>query len=134
MSSARPQLDGVLETVLYFHDQDRAELFYGDVLGMRLLDREPGRSLFFRAGASVFLLFRAEESLRGGSLPPHGATGAVHTCFLARPEDYGRWKEYLPSRGVPILQEVCWGRGSTFYFHDPEGNLLEIASTDIWPR
>lgn len=130
----RPVLVGVLETVLYFTDQDRAERFYREVMGMRLMDREPGRSLFFRAGSSVFLLFSAEESLRGRTLPPHGAQGSIHTCFLVDREEYDRWKRHLTTRSVPILQEAHWARGLSFYFHDSEGNLLEIADADIWPR
>ena len=132
-SVARPSIRGVLETVLYFLDQDRAERFYAEVLGMRLMDKEAGRSLFFRAGESVFLLFCAEESREGGTLPPHGATGAGHTCFLVDSPEYERWKAYLRSRGVPILQEVRWPRGDSFYFHDSEGNLLELANADLWP-
>lgn len=132
-SPSRPPLACVLETVLYYRDQERAERFYTDVLGMRLLSKEPGRSLFFRAGASVFLLFGAQESMKAGTLPPHGAEGPVHVCFLVRAEDYEGWKAYLRSCGVPILQEVRWERGVTFYFRDPDGNLLEIANADIWP-
>ena len=59
-NTARPPLGGVLETVLYYDDQDAAERFYSDVLGMRLLGKEPGRSLFYRAGPSVYLLFDAK--------------------------------------------------------------------------
>ena len=72
--SAAPGVVGILETVLYFTDQDRTERFYSDVLGLRLLDREPGRSLFYRAGDSVFLLFSPDRALEPGKLPPHGAT------------------------------------------------------------
>src|SRR2546428_742847 len=103
MAESRPSLIGVLETVLYVSDLDRAERFYSDVLGMRLLSKEPGRSLFYRAGTSVFLLFNAETTLRGDSLPSHGATGSVHTCFLVPGTEYERWKQFLPSHGVPIL-------------------------------
>lgn len=127
-------LAGVLETVLYFEDQDRAERFYVEILGMKLLDRETGRSLFFRVGASVFLLFSAAESLRSKSLPPHGATGPIHTCLLAADGDYAGWKAFLSERGIPILKEVRWPGGTSFYFHDSEGNLLEIADADFWPR
>lgn len=134
MPEQRPSLSGVLETVLYAADLDRAELFYSDVLGMRLLSKEPGRILFYRAGASVFLLFNADATRQSGSLPYHGATGSVHTCFLVPESDYEHWKVYLPSRGVQILREVHWGNGQSFYFHDPDGNLLEIANADIWSR
>lgn len=123
----------MLETVLYFTDQQRAEEFYAGTMGMRLLDREPGRSLFFRAGESVFLLFRADETLKPGKLPAHGAEGPVHTCFRVPAEHYAGWKAHIQRSGVPILGEIRWRRGLSFYFHDSEGNLLEIADGDIWP-
>ena len=129
-----PRLARVLETVLYYSDAERTERFYTEVLGMRLLDREPGRSLFFRIGDSILLLFKAEETLAGKTLPSHGATGPIHTCFLAPEEDYERWKSHLSARGVPILNESRWPNGLSFFFHDPDGNLLEIANADIWPR
>jgi catechol-2,3-dioxygenase len=129
-----PPLSGVLETVLYFDDEDRACAFYRDVLGMRLMDREPGRSLFFRAGSSVFLLFRAEETLKAGRLPAHGATGSIHTCFRVPPDTYEPWKKHLVRSGVALKGEIEWERGRSFYFDDTEGNLLEIANADIWPR
>lgn len=134
MSDA-PKLNGVLETVLYFEDQTRAERFYEEVMGMRRIGKQPGRSLFYRAGGSVFLLFSAEKTKRpGGKLPPHGASGSVHTCFRVSAEAYEPWKEHLESAGVELLEEVSWPRGLSFYFHDSEGNLLEIANADIWPE
>ena len=129
-----PALGGVLETVAYFSDQARCERFYVDVLGMRLIGREPERSLFFRAGPSVFLLFDASHTQRSDQrLPPHGARGVIHTCFVVAESDYSDWKTHLASAGVPILKEVSWPRGESFYFEDSEGNLLEIANNDIWP-
>jgi catechol 2,3-dioxygenase-like lactoylglutathione lyase family enzyme len=133
MSIDRPTLTGVLETVLYYTDQDRATIFYRDVLGMRLLDVEPRRSLFFRAGESVFLLFDANETRVGGRLPPHGASGTVHTCFRVPAEEYDSWKAHLADHGVPVIKEIRWENGRSFYFHDPDRNLLEIADNDIWP-
>jgi catechol 2,3-dioxygenase-like lactoylglutathione lyase family enzyme len=125
----------VLETVLYVTDQERAERFYSGFLGFRLLDREPGRSLFYRAGDSVLLLFDAERALGPGKLPPHGARGPVHTCFVVPEAAYADWKDHLRACGVALLQEVDWPRGGrSFYFPDPDGNLLEIADRDLWPR
>src|SRR5688572_14219553 len=77
-----PALHGVLETVLYVQDLATAEGFYVDILGFRKLSGEAERSLFLRAGESVFLLFRAEATERPGTLPPHGARGPGHTCFV----------------------------------------------------
>jgi len=130
----RPSLSAVLETALYFQDQRRSEHFYSSVLGLRLLDREEGRSLFYRIGDSILLLFDAKATLRGESLPPHGASGSVHVCFRCEPEVYEDWKALLVAQDVELLKETSWNPGLSFYFHDPDGNLLEIANTDIWPR
>jgi len=126
-------MTAILETVLYFSDQKRTEAFYSDTLGLRLLDQEPGRSLFYRAGASVLLLFGAAATRRGGKLPPHGAKGPIHVCFRVPPEEYDAWKEHLQTHDVPLVREVDWPDGRSFYFHDPDGNLLEIVDADIWP-
>ncbi len=132
-TSAAPPLSGVLETVLYFSDQDRSEAFYSGVLGLRLLDKEPGRSLFYRAGSSVLLLFHPGASRAAGRLPAHGAEGAVHVCFRVPRPAYGAWKAHLRAREIGLLEEVRWSNGHSFYFRDPDGNLLEIADADIWP-
>jgi len=133
MADVPTPISGVLETVLYFSDQAKSEAFYSGVLGLRLVDREPGRSLFYRTGSSVFLLFRADESLISRKLPGHGARGPIHVCFRVPADSYEDWKAHLAAHDVTLLQERTWARGKSFYFHDPDGNLLEIADADIWP-
>ncbi|HEX2052449.1 MAG TPA: VOC family protein [Actinomycetota bacterium] len=136
-----PELTGVLETVLYYTDEGATLRFYSGTLGMRVIGQTPGRQIFLRAGSSVFLLFNAEATKRPGSLPPHGATGPGHVCFLVPATAYEQWRTHLAQAGVEVLQEVEWppgggGKplGSSFYFRDPSGNLLEIANADFWPR
>ncbi|MEQ8788558.1 MAG: hypothetical protein RIC55_19770 [Pirellulaceae bacterium] len=37
---------------------------------------------------------------------------------------------------MAVIDEIDWMpplRGRSFYFHDPAGNVLEIADRDIWP-
>lgn len=131
----RPRISAVLETVLYFTDALRTETFYRKILGMRLIGKDDdGRNLFFRAGSSVFLLFNATATQSSKSVPAHGALGPGHSCFLAPGEDYRRWKDHLERAGVPVIQETRWSRGNSFYFRDPDGNVLEIADSDIWPE
>ena len=103
-------------------------------VGLRLLDREPDRSLFYRVGSGVLLLFLPSATRPGGTLPAHGASGPIHVCFRVPPEDYDAWKERIGARGLALLREVDWPRGRSFYFHDPDRNLLEIADGDIWPE
>jgi catechol 2,3-dioxygenase-like lactoylglutathione lyase family enzyme len=128
------RLAGVLETVVYCTTENEAETrrFYRDVLGL-----EPVRedSVAHRIGTGVFLVFNADESSVQDSPPAHGRPNArVHTCFLAAPSEYERWKERLSERGVEVTQEIEWPSGPrSFYFDDPAGNVLEIAETDMWP-
>ena len=128
------QFAGVLETVVYCTTENEEETrrFYREVLGLQPV-RE--NSVSHRLGTGVFLLFNADESAVQDSPPAHGAPDArVHTCFLAAPGEYERWKEELETRAVEITQEIQWHSGPrSFYFEDPAGNVLEIAEADMWP-
>ncbi|HET9673584.1 MAG TPA: VOC family protein [Gaiellaceae bacterium] len=127
------ELQRVLETVLYHSPGEEDELgsFYGELLGLHRL----GKGLTFRIGPGVLLLFDRERSTVQATPPPHGASGAGHTCFVAAVEDYERWRERLTDNAVPIVEEREWDNGvRSFYFHDPAGNVLEIANGDLWPR
>jgi catechol 2,3-dioxygenase-like lactoylglutathione lyase family enzyme len=128
------ELAGVLETVLYCTTENEEETrrFYREVLGLQPV-REG--SVSHRLGTGVFLLFNADESAVQDSPPAHGAPNArVHTCFLAAPGEYERWKERLGTHGVAVSEEIEWDSGPrSFYFEDPAGNVLEIAEADMWP-
>jgi catechol 2,3-dioxygenase-like lactoylglutathione lyase family enzyme len=130
------RLAGVLETVLYYssEQQDDMDEFYENVLGLQSLGL--GRwSLAFRLGRGVVLLFDRERSSMQAEPPPHGASGPVHTAFLAAPGEYQAWKERLADGGVTLIDEIAWEGGPrSCYFNDPAGNLLEIAERDLWPE
>jgi catechol 2,3-dioxygenase-like lactoylglutathione lyase family enzyme len=129
---------GVLETSLYISDLDRAVKFYREVLGLRLIgDKyfEGGRGAALQVGngPSVLLLFRAELTLQGGMLLPHGTTGAGHVAFRIEQEEIPSWRERLREHGVAIEQEFAFGDNPpSIYFRDPDGNVLELAVETIW--
>lgn len=131
--TAPPPLGGVLETVLYYRDEDSTRAFYEHVLGCRPIGSEPGRYRFYRAGESVLLLFVAEKSRAGAGVPAHGAVGPGHVCFRVPRDRFADWRAHLERAGVAIEDEVDWPRGKSFYFRDPDGNCLEIADGDFWP-
>ena len=123
---------GILETVVYCTtaNEDETRRFYRDVLGLTPL-REG--SAAHRLGSGVFLLFNRDVTSAQDWPPPHGAVGAVHTCFLAAPGEYERWKAELDANGVEIVNETTWDSGlRSFYFEDPAGNMLELAEGDLW--
>jgi len=129
---------GVLETSLYISDLDRAVKFYREVLGLRLIEDKyfeggRGAALQVGTGPSVLLLFRADLTMRGGMLLPHGTTGAGHVAFRIEASEIPAWRERLRAHGVAIEQEFAFGDNPpSIYFRDPDGNVLELAVETIW--
>jgi catechol 2,3-dioxygenase-like lactoylglutathione lyase family enzyme len=128
----------VLETSLYITDLDRAVAFYRDVLGLRLINDayfvgERGAALQVGSGPSVLLLFRADLTLQGGMLLPHGAKGPGHVAFRIEASEIPAWRERLAQHNVKIAQEFAFGNNPpSIYFYDPDGNVLELAVETIW--
>jgi catechol 2,3-dioxygenase-like lactoylglutathione lyase family enzyme len=129
----------ILETCLYAADLDAAERFYGDVLGLPLLSRLPGRHVFFRCEPGVFLVFnpahtRANQTRVGGAtIPLHGCEGAGHAAFRVPEAELPVWRERLRQANIPIESEVAWpGGGRSIYLRDPAGNSIELATPEIW--
>jgi catechol 2,3-dioxygenase-like lactoylglutathione lyase family enzyme len=128
------ELAGILETVVYCttENEKATRRFYREVLGLEPVREGSGAH---RVGSGLFLVFNADESSVQDSPPAHGATGKVHTCFLAAEGEYEAWKGQLQSHGVEITEEIERDAGlRSFYFEDPAGNVLEIAEADMWPR
>ncbi len=131
-------LEGILETALYVDDLDRAEAFYGSVLGLEKISRGGKRHVFFRCGPGVLLLFNPAETVKpppadGLHVPPHGTHGSGHMCFRVPAGHLAAWEEKLKAAGVAIESDVHWPSGArSFYFRDPAGNSLECAEADLW--
>ena len=126
-------IDRVLETILYVDDLAAAERFYGEVLGLELDSRKDGLFVFFKCGAGMLLLFEPRAASVGRNVPAHGAQGPGHACFAVAEADLEYWKKRLQTADVAIEQEVDWPRGGrSFYFRDPAGNSLELATPKIW--
>jgi catechol 2,3-dioxygenase-like lactoylglutathione lyase family enzyme len=131
-------LEGILETALYADDLDKAEAFYGSVLGLEKISRPANRHVFFRCGPGVLLIFNpagddqaaAGRRAAGSSAWHHGAG---HMCFRV-PKQLGAWEEKLKAAGIAIESEVSFGRRAarSFYFRDPAGNSLECAEASLW--
>jgi catechol 2,3-dioxygenase-like lactoylglutathione lyase family enzyme len=134
------RVSGVLETCVYATDLEAAGRFYADVIGLEVYSREPGRHVFFKCGAAMFLVFdprRTSESSAqsAGSIavPPHGAHGAGHVAFRVDESALPEWLARLRSAGISIEAEVEWpGGGRSVYIRDPAGNSVELASPALW--
>lgn len=128
-----PKLEQVLETCLYAEDLVQAESFYKTILGLELFAKEAGRHLFFKCGRQMFLIFNPAKTAEESDAAPHGAHGPGHAAFAVPMERLDDWESHLRSMGVEIEKEVTWPNGGrSFYFRDPAGNCLELASPLVW--
>ena len=120
-------------------DVPRAVHFYRELFGFEvMLDAERLASLSVRPG-QVLLLFRRGGSLDDIPLPggivPGGmdAEGRGHMAFAIAAEALEPWREWLQQNAVAVESTVVWERGGTsLYFRDPDGNLLELATPGVW--
>ena len=128
------KINAVIETAIYVDDLQATETFYGMVLGLRVIGKEPGRQVFFQVGeTSVLLAFIAETTRKGDHLPAHGATGPGHFALGIDTADLEEWRRRLQHNGVAIEKEVAWERGGrSIYSRDPAGNLVELVTPGIW--
>lgn len=97
--------------------------FYEQALGFkveRTLDRL--HLVQMRAGASMLDLVQAERPQAGGNMD--------HLCFRIEPFDREAIAARLSPLGITIGETVqrygAEGSGPSVYFHDPEGNQIEL--------
>jgi|SRR5271166_3071669 len=134
-----PALSGVLETALIVEDVARATGFYRELFGFDVLAQSERLCSLNVKPAQVLLLFRRGGSLDDIRLPggvvPGGmdAQGRSHMAFAIEAEHLESWIQRLNQHAVAIESTVLWERGGTsLYFRDPDGNLLELATPGVW--
>lgn len=124
----------IKETCLYIHDLEKAKDFYHELLGLPVISYLAGKHLFLRVGESVLLLFNPEDSKQKTSPPAHFGGGKQHFAFQISGTEYADAKAEITGKGIEIIDEITWDSGKkSFYFNDPEGNVLEILPENgIW--
>lgn len=99
-------------------DVATSEAFYVGVLGLTVLPRPdfsfPGRWLDAGAGRQIHLI-------QTDRIPSD-----VGQHFAFRVNDLDRLCSHLESSGIEVTQPKPVGSGRQSFFHDPDGNRLEI--------
>ena len=135
-----PKLNGLLETALYVDDKKRSVRFFREVMGLEIM-LETDRLTAFNDGADgVLLIFARGQSVDGeqtptGFIPGHDGSGQLHMAFKIAADSYDEWRSHLRAADVTELSEVTWPAGGrSYYFEDPDRNVLEIATPGLWPN
>jgi catechol 2,3-dioxygenase-like lactoylglutathione lyase family enzyme len=135
-----PRLNRIVETALYVDDLGRAAAFYEEKLGLVSMLKTRTLLAYDIGGQNVLLLFLRGASLQTqvserGSIPPHDGHGPLHICFAVDAGELASWEAQLGQRDVEIEGRIRWDRGGTsLYFRDPDGHLLEIMTPGNWPN
>jgi catechol 2,3-dioxygenase-like lactoylglutathione lyase family enzyme len=138
-ANSRPALTGVLETALVVEDVIRSTQFYQKLFGFEVLGQSERLSAMNVKPNQVLLLFARGQTLDdihlAGGVIPGGmdAQGRGHMAFAIEASTLDAWRHWLGQNSVAIESTMRWERGGTsLYFRDPDGNLLELATPGVW--
>jgi len=127
-----PPLEGILETAIYVDDVDRAVTFYRDVLGLAIVEVSERLTALAAGPRQLLLVFKRGASVRL-PLTPHDASGHQHVAFPIPSTALEAWEAWFVQHEVPVIEKKRWERGGTsLYFNDPDGHLLELATPGVW--
>jgi catechol 2,3-dioxygenase-like lactoylglutathione lyase family enzyme len=116
--------------VIAVSDWDRSNAFYRGVLGAELVELSKGR-FAYRIGEQQLNVHGPGASPEPRALDPV-RPGNSDLCF-AFDGSPDAAVAYLTERGVdielgPVERQGARGTGSSVYFRDPDGSLLELIS------
>ena len=123
------ELKGIGHVLLRVRDMERSKKFYSDILGFQVMEEDPehGGTFMALAGhAHTLDLFPVQGPETVMPRTP-GRVGVHHVAFVVDGEEALRrayWS--LEEHGVEITRAVDHVSQKSIYFHDPDGNLLEI--------
>lgn len=106
--------------LIFVSDVEKAKLFYGEILGLKLVEENPHFTEYQLPGGSFYVEEKNPERARGfDSVHIGGPTGVVLAV-----DDIHEAVSSLKEKGVQILVEPIeqvWG-GWNAIFSDPDGN------------
>lgn len=116
---------GVAHFTIPVTDTRRSEKFYNEMLGMKSVQVNHERGMvFLDSGGDCIILARVDPPISTAKQDD------VHHAFIVDSGAYDSSVEFLKENGVDIVfEEDRQGgavNGPRAYFHDPDGNVLEI--------
>jgi lactoylglutathione lyase len=131
---------GLTEIVLIVRDVHVAAHFYRHVVGLTPIREANDEWAWFEAGDATHLqriaLHKGALLFEEHSPFPAGARwGRVHYAFHVPSERLELAATHLREAGVAVYGpvELEWMRARSYYFYDPDGNLLEFLAPQSAP-
>ncbi len=123
------QLREIGHVLLRVLDLERSKKFYSEMLGFEILEEDPEHGGTFMAlpGQSHAIdLFQVKDTELAERQTP-GVRGLGHLAFRVDDEPALKAAYFaLVEKGVTIERKIDHVSQKSIYFHDPDGNLLEI--------
>ncbi len=126
---------GFSEIVLIVEDVPKAADFYERVVGLELEHRTGDEWAWFFAGTGDR---KQRLAVHRGSLmfeehsphPKGGRFGNIHFAFDVARDELEAAVDRVRSAGVEVYgpAQLDWMNAESYYFYDPDGNLLEFWS------
>ena len=127
---------GLFEMVLEVADLGRAERFYREVVGLRVVERwtDDRPAVWLALGREGFLGLWPTET--GGAKAIHGGRGGAHVHFAIRVPAGTLDATRARIEGLGVAVEGGWefGPGNrAVYLDDPDGNVVELTErATLW--
>lgn len=117
---------GVAHFTIPVTDTVRSMEFYTDILGMKPIQVNHERGMvFLDTGGDCVILAKSRAKI-------DPADHDLHHAFIVDAADYEAAKKTLADKGVDVIWEEDRQGGAVngprAYFHDPDGNVLEIIN------
>ena len=124
------RLTGIGHVLLRVSDVERSKTFYSTILGLEVTEEDPEHGGVFMAlegHAHSLDLFPVTD--QADDAPPRapGSLGLGHVAFRVNSEEALRDAYFgLQEHGVKVARTIDHVSQKSIYFHDPDGNMLEI--------
>ena len=122
------EITGFDHIVLCVQDVPKTLDFYGRILGMEIVEERPGK-FSVRFGSNKISI---QDAGTRPILADKTVPGSGNFCLLTK-LPIGEVAENLRSHDVEIVEGPAERQGAvgklmSIYFHDPDGNLVEISN------
>ena len=118
------QIHNLDYVILLCENLEPMKSFYREIMGFEIY-RDDGEWVEMKIGASLLTLRKRGRSYDGAKLVN---TASVQLAFRVAPAEVEICHRELLAKGIEILdppRDMDYGH-RTLFFHDPEGNILEI--------